>query len=58
MTLVRIVGHKEKGQYVAHEVPLQKVMKIIKKLEAELGIIRVESRRIFPPHKFANNTKI
>lgn len=58
MTLVRIVGHKEKGQYVAHEVPLQKVAEIIKKLEAEPGIIRVESRRTSPPHKFANNTKI
>lgn len=58
MTLARIVGHKRKGQYVVHEVPLQKAAEVIKKLQQEPGIIQVESQQTPPPPKLANNTKI
>lgn len=59
MALVRIVGHKESGRYIAHEVPSQKTAEVIKKLKEQLGVIRIESRLILPPvPKFTNNTKI
>lgn len=58
MVLVRIVGHKKGGRYIAHEVPPKKAAEIIKKLETEPEIIRVESQRTLPPPKFTNNTKI